>query len=105
MAFGKLNYVTLDRIKRENAHYNWLIGQRSNGKSFACFKEMVENYTHHGKKSALLRLWREDFRGKRGQHMFDGILNAGVVKKATSGEWTHIGICLRSFKDGSRLWR
>lgn len=90
MAFGKLNYVTLDRIKRENAHYNWLIGQRSNGKTFACFKEMVENYTHHGKKSALLRRWREDFRGKRGQHMFDGIVNAGVVKKATSGEWTHI---------------
>lgn len=90
MAFGKLNFVTLDRIKREHAHYNWLIGQRSNGKTYACFKEMIENYVQHNKQSALIRRWKEDFRGKRGQHMFDGIVNSGVVKKATSGEWTDI---------------
>ena len=90
MVFGKLNFVTLDRIKREHAHYNWLIGERSNGKTFACFKEMIENYAHHGKQSALIRRWREDFRGKRGQHMFDGIVNAGIVKKATSGQWESI---------------
>ena len=90
MTFGRLNYVTLDRIKREHAHYNWLIGQRSNGKTFACLKEAVENYVLHNKKTAILRRWKEDFRGKRGQHMFDGIVNAGVVKKATSGEWSHI---------------
>ena len=90
MAFGKLNYVTLNRIKREHAHYNWLIGQRSNGKTFACLKEAVENYALHGKQTAYLRRWKEDFRGKRGQHIFDGVVNAGVVKKATSGEWTHI---------------
>ena len=90
MGLLKLNYVTLDRIKREHAHYNWLIGQRSNGKSFALFREMVLNYAKNGKQSALIRRWKEDFRGKRGSHMFDGIVNKGIVKEATGGEYTHI---------------
>ena len=44
MGLRKLNYVTLDKIKREHAQYNWLIGERSNGKTFAVLKEMIENY-------------------------------------------------------------
>ena len=66
----KLNYVTLERIKREHAHYNWLIGERSNGKTYACLKEMIINYAKTGQQGALIRRWKEDFRGKRGQMMF-----------------------------------
>ena len=42
-----IKYVTLDRIKKEHAQYNWLIGQRSNGKSYACKLEMLKNYCQH----------------------------------------------------------
>ena len=86
----KLNYVTLDRIKREHAHYNWLIGQRSNGKTFALLKEMIINFVKGGKKSALIRRFREDFRGKRGRMMFEAIVKAGIVKDLTEGEYTNI---------------
>ena len=86
----KLNYVTLDRIKREHAHYNWLIGQRSNGKTFAVLKEMIINYLKNGKQSALIRRWREDFRGKRGKLMFASLVSSGIISELSSGEWTGV---------------
>ena len=86
----KLNYVTLDRIKREHAHYNLLIGQRSNGKTFAVFKEALERFVKTGEQSALIRRWREDFRGKRGESMFRGLVSQGIPGKLTDGKWTEI---------------
>lgn len=86
----KLNYVTLDRIKKENAQYNWLIGQRSNGKTYAVLKEGLENYINNGKQMGLIRRWKEDFRGKRGQQMFDALVGDGIVSKLTDGRWTGI---------------
>ena len=86
----KLNYVTLERIKREHAHYNWMIGERSNGKTFACLEEIIKNYAKNGEQGALIRRWKEDFRGKRGQVMFAGLVSKGVIKKATSGEYTDV---------------
>lgn len=85
-----LKYVTLDRIKKEHCQYNWLIGQRSNGKTYAVLKEMVENYGKNKKQSALIRRWKEDFRGKRGSVMFDSIVNNGLVERLTDGQWTGI---------------
>lgn len=86
----KLNYVSLDRIKREHAHYNLLIGQRSNGKTFAVFKEALERFVKTGEQSALIRRWREDFRGKRGEAMFRGLVSQGIPGKLTDGKWTEI---------------
>lgn len=83
-------YVTLDRIKKEHAQYNWLIGQRSNGKSYACKLEMLKNYCQNGKQSAYLRRWREDFKGKRGQVMFDDIVKSGIISKWTKGDWDNV---------------
>lgn len=90
MGLKKLNYVTLDKIKREHAQYNWLIGERSNGKTFAVLKEIIENYAKTGEQGGLIRRWKEDFRGKRGQMMFAGLVTKNIVSKATDGEWTDI---------------
>ena len=86
----KFNYVTLDKIKREHAHYNWLIGQRSNGKTFALLKEAVEIYAKTGKQTAYIRRWREDFRGKRGQQLFAGLVSKGVISQVTDGKYTDV---------------
>lgn len=86
----RLNYVNLERIKREHAHYNWLIGERSNGKTFACLKDIIYNYAKTGEQGALIRRWKEDFRGKRGQVMFAGLVSKGIIKDATSGEYTDV---------------
>ena len=105
----KLNYVSLDRIKREHAHYNWLIGERSNGKTFAVLKEMIINYAKTGQQGALIRRWKEDFRGKRGQMMFAGLVSRGVVKEATDGDYTDIAyysgqwFFAKKDKDGDKL--
>jgi hypothetical protein len=86
----KFKYVTLDRIKKENAHYNILIGQRSNGKTYAVLKEIVDNYIDNGNQGAIVRRWREDFRGKRGEAMFKSLVSSGYIKERTKGEYDNI---------------
>ena len=83
-------WVTLDRIKKEHAQYNWLIGQRSNGKTYAVLREALEKWVNSGEQAAYIRRWREDFRGKNGQTIFDALVNDGLVAKLTKNEWTSI---------------
>lgn len=83
-------WVTLDRIKKEHAQYNWLIGQRSNGKTYAVLKEAIDNWVDNGKQTAYIRRWREDFRGKNGQTIFDALTHDNYISKRTKGEWTDI---------------
>lgn len=85
-----LPYYTLKEIKKRKAQYNVIIGERSNGKTFAVQEEGVINYALTGKQMAIIRRYDTDFTGKRGREMFAGIVNEGIVKKATKGEWTGI---------------
>ena len=48
-------WVTLDRIKKEHAQYNWLIGQRSNGKTYAVLREALEKWVNNGEQAAYIR--------------------------------------------------
>lgn len=83
-------FYSLTEIKKYNATYNIIIGERSNGKTYACLLDAVRNYVQNGKHTALVRRWREDFTGKRGQTMFDALVFNGEIAKLTKGEWTGI---------------
>lgn len=84
------NFYSLSRILQKNAQYNMIIGERSNGKTFACLKYGLKRYCVLGEQMAIVRRWSEDFTGKRGQTMFDAIEQNGLVSKYTRGEWTGI---------------
>lgn len=86
----KLQYYSLKEIKKKKARYNLIIGERSNGKTFSVQEEGIYNYARTGEQMALIRRYDTDFVGKRGREMFSGVVNEGVVKKATKGEWTGI---------------
>lgn len=86
----KIKYYSLDDILTKNAQYNVIFGERSNGKTFSVQDYAVRRYWSTGQQLAVVRRWVDDFRGKRGATMFDGVVNAGVVKEITDGEWTHI---------------
>lgn len=86
----KPKYYRLDKILKNEAHYNVIFGERSNGKTFAVLEYGLRNYVEQGKQIALVRRWSEDFIGKRGQQMFDGLVEAGRVEDLTGGEWTNV---------------
>ena len=86
----KNEYYSLSSILKKKAIYNIIYGERSNGKTFSVLKYGLKQYIKEGKQLGIIRRWREDFTGKRGQTMFNGIVSAGIVKELTKGIWTDI---------------
>lgn len=90
MSKQKFKYYSLKKILEANATYNLIIGERSNGKTFAVLKYGLERFVKYGEQMALVRRWDTDYRGKNGQTMFDGLESAGVIQELTDGEWTSV---------------
>lgn len=86
----ELKFYSLDRILEKNAQYNIIFGERSNGKTYAVLEKMLKNYIKNGKQGAIIRRWKEDFRGKRGATMFDSLVENGVVSRLTNGEYSTV---------------
>lgn len=83
-------FYSLRRIKAKHCQYNIIIGERSNGKTYACLEEGIRNYLETGEQMAYVRRYREDFRGKRGDSLFQNHLHNGVVSQLTGGEYDAI---------------
>lgn len=85
-----VKYYSLAPILSKDAQYNIIFGERSNGKTYAILKYILEDYCKHGNQGALVRRWKEDFRGKRGQQMFDALVADGLVSQLTNGKYSTI---------------
>ena len=59
----KPKYYSLDNILKKNARYNMIFGERSNGKTYSVLDYAVKEYFKTGNQLAVLRRWREDFKG------------------------------------------
>ena len=86
----KSRYYSLDKILSRKATYNLIIGERSNGKTYAVLKYGLERYCETGEQMAIVRRWDTDYKGKNGQVMFDGLITNGVIEALTGGEWTSV---------------
>lgn len=87
---GKPKFYSLKNILSNNAQYNVIFGERSNGKTYAVLKYAVERYAKHGEQTAIVRRWQDDFTGKRGGTMFNALVSNSEISKATGGEWTDV---------------
>lgn len=85
-----MKYYSLSRILKENATYNMIIGERSNGKTYAVDEYALKEYCEKGTQLAIIRRYSEDYIGKRGQQMFDAIVANGLVKKYSKGKFDRI---------------
>lgn len=81
-------FYSLDAILATNAQYNIVIGERSNGKTFAALEYGLRNYIRTGKQMAYVRRWKEDYRGKRGENLFSALADSGKISELTQGTWT-----------------
>lgn len=88
----KGKFYSLDKIKKHNAEYNFIIGERSNGKTYSVKMEMLKHYADSDGKeqSALLRRWDEDFKGARGTNMFSDIVANGELEKLFGDKYDNI---------------
>ena len=83
-------HYSLEPILKEKAHYNLIIGERSNGKTYATLLECLKRYVKHGYEAAYIRRMQEDFVGKRGAGLFQPLVENNEVAKLTDGEWTDV---------------
>lgn len=83
-------YYSLREILKRNAQYNIIIGERSNGKTYAVEKLILENYFNNNEHGAIIRRWREDFRNKRGYAMFAPFVSDGTIEKLSHKKYNDI---------------
>lgn len=89
---AKSEFYTLNAIKQYKADYNVIYGERSNGKTTAVLLEGLERHVKSGYVSQLgiIRRWEEDFKGKNGKNLYDGIVKIGKIEELTKGEYNSV---------------
>lgn len=108
----KEKFYSLNSILAKHCQYNMIIGERSNGKTYAVEKHIIENAWHGKGQGAIIRRYRLDFQGKRGQAMFAPLVENGEISAITEGEWTGVYyyasqwfFCRRSETDREKIER
>lgn len=86
-----MRYYSLDPILKRSCLYNFIIGERSNGKTTACLRYAIQQFLKNGSQTAIIRRYREDFRSKRGLVLFDTLCHNGLgvneIREMTKGKY------------------
>ena len=83
-------FYNLNSILKTNSTYNMIIGERSNGKTYACLKHGIEEYFKNGSQIAIIRRWQTDIRGNRASEIFKALLVNNEVFKISKGQFQGI---------------
>ena len=83
-------YYNLNSILKTNSTYNIIIGERSNGKTYACLKHGIEQYFKDGSQIAIIRRWQTDIKGNRSSEIFKALLANDEVHKISKGKYEGI---------------
>ena len=85
-----MKYYSLNKINKKNATYNVIFGERSNGKTYAILKQVLENYFNDGSQFSYIRRWSVDVQPKRMNNLFNAIIEDGYLEKLSGGKFTAI---------------
>ena len=87
----KQYYWDISNILKKHCLWNIVIGERSNGKTTGVLRHGVRRFLEKGYQMAVIRRYREDFRGKRGAAMFDSLECNGYgeneIKEMSKGKY------------------
>jgi Podovirus DNA encapsidation protein (Gp16). len=81
------DWYNYDHIDERKCQYNVIFGERSNGKTYGALKKILENYVTKKEKGAYIRRYKEDYRGKRGEALFESIEKDQVISELTNGKY------------------
>lgn len=85
-----MKYYNTSRIDKKNATYNVIIGERSNGKTYAVLKKGLTEYFKNRSQMAYVRRWKEDITGRRASQLFSGLIENSEVSKLSNNEFSGI---------------
>lgn len=89
-----MKYYSLNNLLKTNGKYLICYGERSSGKTYAALEYIVKNYLKDGSQGAIVRRFREDFRGKRATVYFDSLVYNGkgenVIAKLSKGKFDRV---------------
>lgn len=89
-----MKYYDITKLLATNSHYNMVFSERSNGKSYQALLHGLKKYIKNGEQIGIIRRWKEDFRGKRSQQMWDNLVynekGENKVKELTKGKYDNI---------------
>lgn len=87
----KDEHYSLRNILAQNADYNVIYGERSNGKTTAVLRYGLEQHIDSGyeHQTAIIRRWDEDFKGK-GKQIYDGIVHLGWIEQLTKKKYNSV---------------
>lgn len=85
-----MKYYSLNKINKKDATYNVIFGERSNGKTYATLKQVLENYFNDATQFAYIRRWSVDVQPKRMNNLFNAIIEDGYLDKLSGGKFTAI---------------
>lgn len=97
-----MKYYELDNILKKNAHYNFIIGERSNGKTTAVLRHIVRDYYETGRRGAIIRQMEEDIKGHKGASLFAGMIDGGMIDELTDGEYQGVKFYNRAYYLGKQ---
>ena len=83
-------FYNLKSILKTNSTYNMIIGERSNGKTYATLKYGIEQYFKNGSQIAIIRRWQTDIRGNRASEVFKALLSNNEIYKISKGQYQGI---------------
>lgn len=84
----KQKFYTLVNILKENCEYNLLLGERSNGKSYAVKHHCINDYLQNNSKFIYLRRYTVETKN----NMVEAYFNDVDVKKVTKGKYEVISV-------------
>ena len=88
------SYYNIDNLVKTGGRYLICFGERSNGKTFQALLYAMKQYLKYGNRVAIIRRFREDFKGKRGGAYWDNLVFDGKgenhIKKMTNGKYDTI---------------
>ena len=88
---SKQIHYNIDKITEEDANYNLIYGEKSNGKSYQVkHKKAIEHYLETGNRFILLRRWKDDITNLWIEQYFSDV----DVEKLTNGDYNCIS-CYR----------
>lgn len=83
-------FYSLKKILLTNSTYNIIIGERSNGKTYATLKYGLEQYFKTGEQMAIIRRWQSDIVGNRASQIFKALEVNNEIEKLSKGKYQGI---------------
>ena len=83
-------FYNLKTILKRNATYNVIIGERSNGKTFACLVYALKKYFENGDQFVYVRRWSTDVKPMRLNELFAAVVSSGVLAKVSENKYQTI---------------